>query len=514
MKNSKIKQIICVVVSISLLIVAMGINNAFAVTTDNVIYSDELAVNVSAESETIVSVPIYIKNNTGIAGFGLNFTYDGAVLTPKEVVGASGSENVLTEGLLNDTISTSKTNTFKVIWSGVSDLTKDGTLFYINFVVDSKALGSTTIEVDFDANNTFDENIDDVQFNCEDIVININNTTYDSLPKLKLTANNVTAGEILTLNGVISDVDDLTSATFKVSFDSATFNYQSIVVDSTVGVTSVTENNGTLSFDLKNISSSVEDKILFSITFACSDTANAGEYAFECTAENIEGATSIMFNNCSVKVESSATSDSAVINSIPVVSGHHGKTMRVPVFVSNNKGLMGYKLRFNYDNTLLKPVSVTNSGLFAGTFNDNIGVYNSYFDVMWNSTQNVTANGQLFIIEFEVLNNTKTDTEITVSYSQADTFNEKYEDVTMICDDITVSLNSLLGDVNCDGVVNSADYSLLVSAVTLKAQLTDKQNAVADLNGDWATDALDALELDLYLNGYITEFSTFTLNAN
>ena len=113
MKNSKIKQIICVVVSISLLIVAMGINNAFAVTTDNVIYSDELAVNVSAESETIVSVPVYIKNNTGIAGFGLNFTYDGAVLTPKEVVGASGSENVLTEGLLNDTISTSKTNTFK-----------------------------------------------------------------------------------------------------------------------------------------------------------------------------------------------------------------------------------------------------------------------------------------------------------------------------------------------------------------------------------------------------------------
>ena len=514
MKNSKIKQILCIVVSISLLIVALSINNVFAATTDNVIYSDKLTVNVSADSETVVSVPVYIKNNTGIAGLGLTFTYDSEVLTPKEVVGATGSENVLTEGMLNDTISTSKNNMFKVIWSGSSNLTKDGTLFYISFVVDSKALGSTTISVDYDAENTFDENIVDVAFNCEDVVININNTTYDSLPKLKLTANNVTAGETLTLNGVISDIGELTSATVKINYDSSAFDYKSIVVDSSITALGVTENNGTLSFDLKNISSSVESKVLFSITFDCSDTANAGEYLFEGAAENITGANSIIFSNCNAVVEASATSDSAVIKSNPVVLGHYGKTMYVPVFVSNNKGLMGYKLRFTYDNTLLKPVSVTNSGLFTGAFDNNIGKYDNYFDVMWNNTQNETANGQLFIIEFEVLSNIKTDTEIMVSYSQADTFNEKYEDVAMVCNNITVGLNPLLGDVNCDGVVNSADYSLLVSAVTLKAQLTDKQNAVADLNGDWATDALDALELDLYLNGYITEFSVFTLNAN
>ena len=514
MKRNKLFRRIAVVMSIVLLVFTIGINNIFAITTDNFIYSDDLTVNVKSDAETTISVPVYIKNNTGIAGFGLKFTYDSDVLTPLKVVSASGSENVLTEGMLNDTISTSKNNTFKVIWSGSSNLTKDGTLFYINFLVDSKALGSTTIQMGYEAENTFDENIDDVVFNCEDVVININNTTYDSLPKLKLTANNIIAGEDIILNGVIGDIGSLSSATVNINYNTSAFSYKTIVVDSTVTVSNVVYNNGVLSFNLKNISSSVEDKLLFSITFTCSDTANAGDYLFEISAQNIIGANSIMLSDCSVFVEPSATSDSAVIKSNPVVLGHYGKTMYVPVFVSNNKGLMGYKLRFNYDNALVKPVSITNSGLFTGTFNDNIGVYNNYFDVMWNSTQNATANGQLFVIEFEVLSNTKTDAEITVSYSQADTFNEKYEDVAMVCDNITVSLNTLLGDVNCDGVVNSDDYSLLVSAVTLKAQLTDKQNAVADLNGDWATDALDALELDLYLNGYITEFSVFTLNAN
>ena len=59
------------------------------------------------------------------------------------------------------------------------------------------------------------------------------------------------------------------------------------------------------------------------------------------------------------------------------------------------------------------------------------------------------------------------------------------------------------GDINGDGAVNSDDYEMIISYVRCCSTLTEEQKEIADINGDGAVDAFDAIQLDLYLNGYV-----------
>ena len=56
--------------------------------------------------------------------------------------------------------------------------------------------------------------------------------------------------------------------------------------------------------------------------------------------------------------------------------------------------------------------------------------------------------------------------------------------------EVNISLNSLQGDVNTDGVVNILDIVLLVNLV-----LNDEYNATADLNSDGVINILDSVIL-------------------
>lgn len=61
----------------------------------------------------------------------------------------------------------------------------------------------------------------------------------------------------------------------------------------------------------------------------------------------------------------------------------------------------------------------------------------------------------------------------------------------------------LLGDVNGDGSLNSADYAMIKAHAMGNAVLDDVQKSAADLTHDGAVDAFDAIQLDLYLNGVV-----------
>lgn len=61
----------------------------------------------------------------------------------------------------------------------------------------------------------------------------------------------------------------------------------------------------------------------------------------------------------------------------------------------------------------------------------------------------------------------------------------------------------MLGDINDDGEVNSNDYAMLRNYVQCRSTLTEEQKKIADINGDGAVDAFDAIQLDLYINGVV-----------
>lgn len=61
----------------------------------------------------------------------------------------------------------------------------------------------------------------------------------------------------------------------------------------------------------------------------------------------------------------------------------------------------------------------------------------------------------------------------------------------------------LTGDINFDGIVNSADYAIVRNYVMCLQALTEDQRAVADLNNDGTVDAFDVIYLDLIANKII-----------
>ena len=89
-------------------------------------------------------VPLYIENNHGIMGFDIIVEYDKNYVEPIEV----NAGNVLKDETLNDSIDTSITNSFHVMWAGTDNVTADGELFTIKFNLKRNAeSGSTSMKL-------------------------------------------------------------------------------------------------------------------------------------------------------------------------------------------------------------------------------------------------------------------------------------------------------------------------------------------------------------------------------
>ena len=117
-----------------------------------------------------------------------------------------------------------------------------------------------------------------------------------------------------------------------------------------------------------------------------------------------------------------------------------GEETKVPVKLSGNKGLMGFKISVSYLPDQIDVVSVK-KGDFAdeGNFSTNFGVRDTGFDVIWNSTGNVAKDGTLFVLTVKLKEAVKDKSIIKLSYSKPDTFDSMWKDVALDCHDITVT---------------------------------------------------------------------------
>ena len=117
-----------------------------------------------------------------------------------------------------------------------------------------------------------------------------------------------------------------------------------------------------------------------------------------------------------------------------------GEVSEVPVQLSGNKGLMGFKISVSYLPDQIDVVSVK-KGDFAdeGNFSTNFGVRDTGFDVIWNSTGNVAKDGTLFVLTVKLKDAVKDKAVIKLSYSKPDTFDSMWKDVALDCHDIAVT---------------------------------------------------------------------------
>lgn len=179
-----------------------------------------------------------------------------------------------------------------------------------------------------------------------------------------------------------------------------------------------------------------------------------------------------------------AFAEDSVIVSADKVSLLQSEPTLIPIKIKNNSGIMGFKMTVEYPVDKLDIKSVSRGEITAkGNFNTNLGINDGGFDVLWNHVDEIKTDGTLFLISAQAKTEIKKDTEIKLSFSQPDTFNEKYEDVAF----------------DCKNIVISADYIEPTTEETTKGNNENVTKVSTPLDN---SQILDAVKITLEQNGY------------
>lgn len=426
------KKAISLILSVVMLFsITAGIDLSALAQVNPTVFSEIDMDKVNA-GETI-RVPVSIKNNTGILGWKLTFDYDADVLTPISV----DYGDVISGGIQDNIEGDMVPGSINVYWAGSDNEDYNGVMFYINFAVNSSAVGNTKIDVSYSPEDTFDDDFNDVYLDCQPINLNITNNNYSQYAKINATADDVIAGDDVQLKLNISEINKVSNVNLTVDYNTDNFEFKTVTANG-VSVKD-TNSNGKITLDISDISSIIDNTDFVVLTFKAKDKAMSGSYDFSVSSED-EG---IICKGCSVNIKPSATSEIAEVYADDV-SANYNDEITIPIMIDNNHGIMGYRLDFKYDSALLQPISAISGNDFVnnGQFNDSIGIKDGEFKVLWNNVDEKYSNGILLSLTFKVLTDEKTDTVISMTYSQPDTFNEKYEDVVFNCRDINISFNN------------------------------------------------------------------------
>lgn len=181
-----------------------------------------------------------------------------------------------------------------------------------------------------------------------------------------------------------------------------------------------------------------------------------------------------------------------------------GDTVTVPVYVTKNTGIAGFKHTINFDSSNLKMISVDTVGKYSdGTLVLNKeNLENGEFTVLWFGDKNVTEDGIMYNIQFEVLESaTDGSSSVSISFNDKDNGNTTGENVVFGSINGFVDIRSYwLGDLNGDRIYTMVDIVQLAQYVSGKEMtLTEKQLLSADVNEDGEINIHDVIMLNQWL---------------
>ncbi len=113
----------------------------------------------------------------------------------------------------------------------------------------------------------------------------------------------------------------------------------------------------------------------------------------------------------------------------------------IPIALENADELMGFKLRFTPSGNEVKVSDVKSSKLTEnGFFNHNADIKDGTFDVVWTGTEKIGSDGVICYLQAECMEDF-TEFSFDVTYSQADTFDEAFNDVELVCETVVLQGN-------------------------------------------------------------------------
>lgn len=120
-----------------------------------------------------------------------------------------------------------------------------------------------------------------------------------------------------------------------------------------------------------------------------------------------------------------------------------GSKIKIPIEISNNLGIMGFKIIVKYDSKKIKIISVENGKIIShGMFQYKVREKQNDVVILWTGTEDMVQNGELFLINAEIKSGFVGNMDMLLSYSQEDTFNEKWKDVKLATNPILIHSKS------------------------------------------------------------------------
>lgn len=196
-----------------------------------------------------------------------------------------------------------------------------------------------------------------------------------------------------------------------------------------------------------------------------------------------------------------------------------GSEMAIPVKIWGNTGIMGFRVSVKYDPDVLSMTNVASDQLTSeGLFNNSLGQKKRSFDVLWSGSEPMHGDGVLFTLYAKAKDAFAGTTEIKLSYKQADTFNEEFEDVKLVCKSIAITCDAdgkkQVLDKNpvaeylateITGEVASQLDGASIAAALDNALAQNNVSSIADMTDDQARETLQTIVKNAKDAGYDTE---------
>lgn len=371
--------------------------------------------SVETTAGGVVEIPVRIYNNSGLKGFSTTISYDSTALTPIEVKkGAAFNAGSIVSNL--EKLTPGELN---VVGYSARTSTENDVLYTVVFKVSDGAKGSYALKISYDSDNTYDGNMEDITAQCEDGLIDV---MQSSSAKTLLYVENQTVicGDKVNIPIKIKYQNGLESISFNLKYDNTVLDFVSVSSD--VAEVSCTSNNGSATINVTSLKGCSDEKV---IAYVSMKTKAVAQAVITMTSnDDINLLNGVVTVKDDLSVKPTIYSDNAI--------GKINTTVAVPICIKNNPGIAGYKIKISFDPTALSPESIKDGEFYQGEYN-NLGFKSGEIAVIWINIHgtDIQENGEIFTVNFKVLKEGVHN--VSVTYSKADTFDEKSEELELIC---------------------------------------------------------------------------------
>ncbi len=187
--------------------------------------------------------------------------------------------------------------------------------------------------------------------------------------------------------------------------------------------------------------------------------------------------------------------------SIANVTVNRGSTVDVDVVISNNPGIIGAVLTFNYDSALTL-VNARAGDAWSSLNFTKPAVFQSPCNFVWDGSTAADTNGTVITLTFEVPENADFYTvyDISASYTVGNVLDASYSNVDLRINAGSITVVPLMGDANEDGVVDVADIVILRRYLAGGYGVTINIEQ-SDMNYDGCINIVDLVMLRRYIVG-------------